>query len=122
MKSPEVYVRDSGVTHALLGIADRVALFGHPAFGMSWEGFVTENLIKVALERILPSSCRTSAGAEIDPVLELPGLSEKWAVAIKSGLPAKPGKGFYSAIEDIEPDKSSGGYAGEERYPVSEGV
>lgn len=122
VKSPKVYVRDSGVTHALLGIADREALFGHPVIGMSWEGFVIENLVNVAPERTLPSFYRTSAGAEIDLVLELPRLSEKWAIEIKSGLSAKPGKGFYSAIEDIQPNKSFVVYAGEGRYPLSEGV
>lgn len=122
VKSPKVYLRDSGVTHALLGIADREALFGHPVFGVSWEGFVVENLVNVAPDRTLPSFYRTSAGAEIDLILELPGLSEKWAIEIKSGLSAKPGKGFYNAIEDIQPDKSFVVYAGEERYPVSEDV
>lgn len=122
VKSPKVYVRDSGVTHALLGIPDREALFGHPIAGMSWEGFVIENLIAAAPERTLASFYRTSAGAEIDLVLEFTGLAEKWAMAIKSGYSTRPGKGFYNALEDIEPERSFVVYAGEERYPVSEGV
>jgi len=122
VKSPKVYVRDSGVTHALLGIPDREALFGHPVVGTSWEGFVIENLIAVAPERTLASFYRTSAGAEIDLVLEFPGLTEKWAIEIKSGRLARPGKGFYNAVEDIQPDKAFVVYAGNERYPVSEGV
>ena len=122
VKSPKVYVRDSGVTHALLGISDREVLFGHPVAGTSWEGFVIENLITAAPERTLASFYRTSAGAEIDLVLELPGLTEKWAIEIKSGLSAKPTKGFYNAVEDIQPDKTFVVYAGEERYPVSDGL
>ena len=122
VRSPKVYVRDSGVTHALLGIADREALFGHPVSGTSWEGFVIENLIAAVPDRTLASFYRTSAGAEIDLVLEFPGLTEKWAIEIKSALSAKPTKGFYNALKDIQPDKTFVVYAGDERYPVSEGV
>jgi len=110
------------VTHALLGIADREALFGHPVSGTSWEGFVIENLIAAVPDRTLASFYRTSAGAEIDLVLEFPGLTEKWAIEIKSALSAKPTKGFYNALKDIQPDKTFVVYAGDERYPVSEGV
>jgi len=122
VKSPKVYVRDSGVVHALLGIPDREALFGHPIVGSSWEGFVIDNLLSVTPDGTLPSFYRTSEGAEIDLILEFPGLSEKWAIEIKSGSAPKPTKGFYNAIEDIEPDKSFVVYAGDERYPISEGV
>jgi len=122
VKSPKVYLRDSGVMHSLLGITDREALFGHPIIGTSWEGFVIENLISVAPDRTLASFYRTSAGAEIDLLLEFPGLTEKWAIEIKSGLSVKLTKGFYNAVEDIRPDKSFVVYAGDERYPVSESV
>ncbi len=122
VKSPKVYVRDSGVVHALLGIPDREALFGHPIVGSSWEGFVIDNLLSVTPDRSLPSFYRTSAGAEIDLILEFPGLSERWAIEIKSGSAPKLTKGFYNALEDIEPDKSFVVYAGDERYPISEGV
>jgi predicted AAA+ superfamily ATPase len=122
VKSPKIYVRDSGVVHALLGIPDREALFGHPVVGASWEGFVIDNLLSVAPDRTLPSFYRTSAGAEVDLILEFPGLSEKWVIEIKSGSVPKPTKGFYNAIEDIEPDYSFVIYAGDERYPIAEGV
>ena len=122
VKSPKIYVRDSGIVHALLSIPDREALFGHPVVGSSWEGFVIDNLLSVAKDGTLPSFYRTSAGAEIDLILEFPGLSEKWAIAIKSGSTPKPTKGFYNAIADIRPDKAFVVYAGEERYPLSAGV
>lgn len=122
VKSPKIYVRDSGVAHFLLGIPNREALFGHPIVGSSWEGFVIENLIAVAPDRTLPSFYRTSAGAEIDLILEFPGLTEKWAIEIKSGRSVRPGKGFYNVVEDIQPDKTFVVYAGDERYPISEGV
>ena len=73
-------------------------------------------------EQTLVSFYRTSAGAEIDLVLEFAGLAEKWAIEIKSGYSARPGKGFYKALEDIEPERSFVSYAGKERYPISEGV
>jgi predicted AAA+ superfamily ATPase len=122
VKAPKVYVRDSGLLHALLGIGDYNTLSGHPVVGASWEGFVIENLLSVLPYRTLASYYRTSAGAEVDLVLEFPGLTEKWAIEIKRGLSAKPKKGFYISLEDIQPNKTFVAYAGDERYPVSEGV
>lgn len=119
VKAPRIYVRDSGITHALLGLADYNQLSGHPVFGASWEGFVMENLLSVAPTRTKASFYRTSAGAEIDLILELPG-GETWAVEIKSGLEPKLQKGFYNALEDIKPDRSFVVYAGSDRYPITE--
>ncbi|NCC21759.1 MAG: DUF4143 domain-containing protein, partial [Alphaproteobacteria bacterium] len=119
VKSPRVYIRDSGMTHALLGLADYNQLSGHPVFGESWEGFVIENLLSVAPPRTNASFYRTAAGAEIDLILELPG-GKKWAVEIKSGLAPKLGKGFYNALEDVAPDRSFIVYAGKDRYPLTE--
>jgi predicted AAA+ superfamily ATPase len=121
VKSPKVYVRDSGLVHALLDIGDYNMLAGHPIRGMSWEGFVIENLINVAPYRTLPSFYRTSAGAEIDLILEFPN-GHIWAIEIKSSLTGKPSKGFYHAIEDIKPDKCFVVCAGEDSYPISEGI
>ena len=122
VKSPKVYVRDSGLVHALLGIGDYNELAGHPVIGASWEGFVIENLLSVIPDRTSASFYRTSAGAEIDLVLDLPGPAGRWAIEIKRALSAKPGRGFYQACEDIRPDKRFVVYAGTERYPVSEDV
>ncbi len=122
MKSPKVYVRDSGLLHALLGIRDYNGLCGHPVVGASWEGFVIESLLALVPDRTLASYYRTSAGAEVDLVLELPGMSETWAVEIKRSLAVKLSKGFYHACEDIQPDKSFVVYSGEERYPVADGL
>lgn len=122
VKSPKVYVRDSGLVHALLGIADYNDLAGHPVVGASWEGFVIENLLAAMPDRTQASFYRTAAGAEIDLVLDLPGRSGRWAIEIKRALSAKPAKGFYLACEDIQPTRSFVVYAGSERYPVSEDV
>ncbi|MDD9817481.1 MAG: ATP-binding protein [Gammaproteobacteria bacterium] len=122
LKSPKVYVRDGGLVHALLGIADYDALAGHPVVGASWEGFVIENLLAVAPPRTTAGFYRSSAGAEIDLLLKLPGRRGTWAIEIKRGLAAAPSKGFYHAREDLKPKRSFVVYEGEERYPVARGV
>ena len=122
VKSPKFYLRDSGIVHALLEIPNRDALFRHPIYGASWEGFVINNLLANAPNRTLPSFYRTSGGAEIDLILEFPGRLEKWAIEIKAGSNEKPTRGFYNALADIEPDKSFVIYADEGRFRLSEGV
>jgi len=118
VKSPKVYVRDSGIVHALLNIEDREALLGHPVSGSSWEGFVIENLIAVAPERSAALFYRTAAGAEIDLLLEIPrhGL---WAIEIKRGLGGRPGRGFFTACEDLQPARRFVVNAGDERYKLN---
>jgi hypothetical protein len=122
VKSPKTYVRDSGLTHALLNIETFEDLLGHPVSGPSWEGFVIENLITAALSRTQASFYRTAAGAEIDLLLELGGRRGIWAVEIKRSLAAKPQRGFYNAVEDIQPAKAFVVHAGEDRYPISESI
>ena len=122
VKSPKVYVRDSGLVHALLGIADDNALAGHPVVGASWEGFVIENLLSVAPPRTRASFYRTAAGAEIDLVLELPGNRGLWAIEIKRALAPSLGKGFHHARADLQPARTFVVCAGEERYPITENI
>ena len=121
VKSPKVYVRDSGLMHALLNIGDYNTLAGHPSAGASWEGFVIENLLSVAPPRTLATFYRTAAGAEVDLILELP-KGEKWAVEVKLGMAPKPSRGFYQALEDIQPTRSFTVYSGVERYFLKDGV
>ncbi len=120
VKSPKLYVRDSGIVHALLGIGDHNALTGHPVVGASWEGFVIENLLSAAPARTIASFYRTSAGAEIDLVLEFPG--GRWAVEVKRGLAPKLEKGFHFAREDLKPERSFVVYSGADRYRLMAGV
>jgi len=121
VKSPKIYVRDSGVTHALLGIENLERLSGHPILGASWEGFVIENLLSVLPWSVQAFFYRTFSGAEIDLVLELSG-GERWAIEIKRGLSAKPEKGFYYALEDLKPARAFVLYGGNERYPIGQGI
>jgi predicted AAA+ superfamily ATPase len=120
VKSPKVYIRDSGLLHALLDVKDYNALAGHPVIGESWEGFVIENILSIIPISTKASFYRTSGGAEIDLVLEMP--NEVWAIEIKSGLTAKPKKGFYNAIQDIKATHCYVVYAGQEQYPITENI
>src|SRR5208282_3930956 len=87
----------------------------------SWEGFVIENLLSAVPARTIASFYRTSAGAEIDLVLELPG-GRLWAVEVKRGLAPKLEKGFHFAREDLKPERSFVVYSGADRYRLMAGV
>ena len=122
VKSPKIYVRDSGLVHALLGLGSHNALAGHPVAGASWEGFVIENLLAAAPPGTAAGFYRTRAGAEIDLVLELPGGRTTWAVEIKLGLTPGVSRGFHNACEDVAPERSFIVYSGDDRYPLSSGL
>lgn len=122
VKSPKTYIRDSGLTHALLGLETLDDVLSHPVAGASWEGFVIENLLATAPERAKASFYRTAAGAEIDLILELGGRHGTWAIEIKRGLAAKTEKGFHIALEDVQPAKAFVVYSGEDRYPKSAAI
>jgi uncharacterized protein len=121
VKSPKVYVRDSGVAHALLGLGTKEDVLGHPVVGQSWEGFVVENLLAIAPQRSEASFYRASGGAEIDLVLTLPGRNS-WAIEIKRSLDPKPARGFHSACEDVKPEARFVVYPGAERFSISKGI
>lgn len=121
VKSPKVYVRDSGITHALLGLRNKEDVLGHPVVGNSWEGFVIENLLACTPEGTETNFYRTSSGAEIDLVLKLPG-NQLWAIEIKRSLTPRPEKGFYYACEDLKPDAQFVVYPGTESYPISNDI
>ena len=117
VKSPKVYVRDSGLVHALLAISDKDTLLSHPVVGASWEGFVIENMLAVAPEGAQGHFYRTSGGAEIDLVLSFPG-GRLWAVEIKRSLSPHPEKGFHFACEDLRPERKFVVYPGDESFPI----
>ncbi len=121
VKSPKVYVRDSGLLKALLDISDYNELAGHPVAGASWEGFVIENILAGVPVRTQANFFRTAAGAEIDLLLRLPG-NELWAVEIKNSLSPRPEKRFRLAHADVNPSRAFMVYPGEERCPITENV
>ena len=121
VKSPRIYVRDSGLTHALLGLGSLDDVLGHPVAGASWEGFVIETLTSVAPEGTQAYFYRTSAGAEIDLLLALPG-GVLWAIEVKRSLAPRLERGFHHACADLNPERRIVVYPGNETYPVSPGV
>jgi len=119
VKTPILYLRDSGLLHTLLNIHDWDTLIKHPIAGASWEGFVIENLIAVAPDFTLPYFYRTAAGAEMDLVFFFPDQS-KWAVEIKRSSRPKLKKGFYSSRTDLQPSHSFIVTPEEKEFPVDE--
>ncbi|HEY6989354.1 MAG TPA: ATP-binding protein [Bryobacteraceae bacterium] len=118
VRSPKVYVRDSGVAHALLMIPDLETLLGHPVAGPSWEGFVIENLIAAAPQDSKAWFYRTAEGAEIDLLLEL-GAAGRWAIEVKRSLSdPKPSKGFHFASDDAKATRRLVVYPGQEPYRI----
>lgn len=120
-KSPKTYIRDSGLVHSLLRLDTLDDVLGHPVAGGSWEGHVIEALISVAPPRTDASFYRTSAGAELDLVLDMPG-GERWAIEIKRSSAPKIEKGFHAAMEDVQPSRAYIVYGGHERYAKGNGV
>ena len=118
VKSPKVYVRDSGLAHALLGIGSLEELLAHPVAGSSFEGFVIETLAAVAPHGSECHFYRTAAGAEIDLLITLPG-GKLWAIEIKRSLSPKVEKGFHLACDDLKPARRFVVYPGSERYPLN---
>ena len=122
VRSPRLYVRDSGIVHALLGLRRLEDVLAHPVAGGSWEGFVLENLLAAAPAWAQPFFYRTQAGAEVDVVLEFdPG--NRWAVEIKrSASRPTPSKGFHTACADLEVQRRLVVYGGTRAFPQPNGV
>jgi predicted AAA+ superfamily ATPase len=121
VKSPRVYVRDSGLVHTLLGLATLEDVLGHPVAGASWESFVIETMIAVAPEGTQANFYRTAAGAEIDLLLTLPG-GALWAIEVKRSLAPTLERGFHQACADLNPERRVVIYPGSESYPLREGI
>lgn len=121
VKAPKVYVRDTGLVHALLGLRDKEDLLGHPVAGQTWESLVIETLIAVAPDGTEASFYRTSAGAEIDLLLALP-RGRLWAIEVKRSSAPKVERGFHSACADLRPQRQIVVYPGTERFSLGQGT
>ena len=106
VKTPKVYIRDSGLLHALLNLSSADELLRHPICGFSWEGFVSEQIIDTVEARATPLFYRTADGAEIDLLLEWHRTGDLWAIEIKRSMSRPPSRGFYSAIDALDPKRS----------------
>ena len=121
VKAPKVYVRDSGLVHALLGLENLHDVAGHPVCGLSYEGFCIDNLLAATKASVTPYTYRTHAGAEIDLVLERGG--KPWmAVEIKRSTTPSLSKGFALACDDLGITQRFVVYPGTARFPMSHGT
>lgn len=121
VKTPKVYIRDSGLTHALLGLESLDDVLGHPVAGGSWEGFALENILSALPEGATPWYYRTSAGAELDLVIEI-SARRRIAIEIKRSTAPRASKGFHIAADDIHARQRYLVYPGDDRYPASGNV
>ncbi len=121
VKSPKIYIRDSGILHSLLQIWNFDQLLSHPVIGASWEGFVIENIISRLDERWEYSYYRTATQVEIDLVLHTPD-NEIWAIEIKRNLAPKLSRGFYEACRDIKATHKWLVNTNNARYPLPDAV
>ena len=99
VKSPKLYLRDTGILHNLLDIRSWENLLGHPALGASWECLCIESILARCRRSVRASFYRTARGTEIDLVLE--HGSQRIAVECKASSSPRPRRGFWTAIEDI---------------------
>lgn len=121
VKSPRVYIRDSGITHALLDIKGLNDLLGHPVLGKSFEGFVIENIASILPPQANMFYYRTASGAEIDLVVEF-SMTERWAIEIKRGPNLAIQRGFFEGCADIQPTQKFVVYSGSDDFPMENGV
>ncbi len=119
VKSPKIYLRDSGILHALLDIEEYDFLLANPAAGASWEGFVIENII-AGYEQFRPSFLRTSNGAEIDLLLERGGRFHLFECKLSKA--PKPSRGFYELVNSIQPESASIIAPVDEAYELHPGI
>ena len=121
VKSPRFYVRDSGILHRLLSINDYDALLSHPVLGKSWEGFVIENIHAMLPHEAQTFFYRTTAGAEIDLVIQMPN-ADVWAIEIKHGVAPKLGKHFNETARDIGATHKFVVYGGDDEFGIGDDV
>ena len=103
VKSPKIFVRDSGLLHQLLAIPDYNSLLGNPIFGSSWEGLVIENII-VNLPDWNYYFYRTASGDELDLILEKG--NQRIVIECKASAAPKVTKGFWRSLEVIKPQRT----------------
>jgi uncharacterized protein len=120
-RSPKVFIRDSGLVHALLDIPHKEALLGHPVLGASYEGFVVETLIGCAPRETQSFFYRSSGGAEVDLLLLWPD-GKTWAIEIKRSLAPSVRRGFHSACDDIRPTRKMVVYPGRDAFRIAEDI
>lgn len=123
VKSPKIYLRDSGLLHALLGLGSMNALRSHPRIGASWEGWVIEQILgtlALAGEPVQAYFWRTHAGAEVDLLLELRGRLVP--LEIKLGSTPRVERGLTECLKDLGVERAFVVHGGDAQYPLNERV
>jgi len=120
IKSPKVYIRDSGIFHSLMDIENFDDLFSHPGYGASWEGFCIENIISSISDRWNASFYRTSSGKELDLILEKG--QKRIAIEFKASRSPTVTKGFWSSLSDLNIKKAFIVAPVDELYPITKDV
>ena len=120
VKSPKVYVRDSGLLNYLLNLSSLEVLLGHPVVGAAWEGLVVEQVYANVPGAADLAYFRTAAGAELDLVLSLSG--KRYAFEAKFSTSPKPSRGFWQAMKDLEVERAWVVAPVEAEYPLDERV
>jgi len=102
VKTPKIYLRDTGILHALLGLEDWNAMLGHPVFGYSWESLCVENILARVRRSVQASFYRTADGAEVDLILEK--ANHRIAIEFKASTAPRVQRGFVNALESLDLD------------------
>ena len=119
VKSPKVYLRDSGILHFLLGVEDADELPMHPRYGASWEGFALEQTL-VALGARDAFFYATQRGAELDLMLLRRG--RRWGFEFKCTDAPRTTKAMHIAVEDLGLEHLWVVYPGSLRYPITDRI
>lgn len=122
VKSPKLYIRDSGLLHHLLDIHSSDILHGHLAVGYSWEGYAIEQIIQVLPPGIVPYFYRTHEGSELDLVL-VKGVKPTIGIEIKYGFSPLVSKGMWNSIADLKTKSNFIITPGKQpTYPIAKGI
>ena len=121
VKSPKIYIRDSGLLHNLFGIENKEGLLGHPAAGHSWEGFVIEQVINMLPKKYTFYFYRTSSGAEVDLVV-VKGDTPVLCIEVKLSLSPVPTQGFFNSMIDLHCYNGIIIYPGNDTYSIKNDV
>jgi predicted AAA+ superfamily ATPase len=119
VKAPKIYISDSGITAALLGLRSFEELSGHPAFGAMWEQIVLSNL-----KGLYPDAeffyYRTTNGSEVDFIMKVRG--KLFVLECKASFSPSLSKGNYNALEDIAPNHMFVVIPSTDSWPMKQGI
>ncbi|MFZ5787020.1 MAG: ATP-binding protein [Acidobacteriota bacterium] len=121
VKCPKVYLRDTGLLHALLGLTNLDQLSGHPSLGASWEGFVVEQIVALLPDTARSFFFRTATGVEVDLIVASPGRPPI-PIEIKAGSAPALSRGFRVAFDDLGCSRGYVIHRGDTTYPLAKGI